>query len=54
MTLINKVVKQILRQRIWRPQQEFNNNEFQRNDDHCYYCGTLGHIKQTVKNVEEE
>ena len=33
MTLINRGVKQMLRQRRQSPQQEFNNNEFKRNDD---------------------
>ena len=49
LTLINKWVKQILRQRIRRPQHDFNNNEFQRNDAHCYYCEKSGHIKQNYK-----
>ncbi|KAH0679865.1 hypothetical protein KY284_020950 [Solanum tuberosum] len=49
MALINKGVKQMLRQRRQRPQQEFNNNEFKRNDDRCYYCGKLGHIKQNCQ-----
>ena len=45
MTLINRGVKQMLRQRRQSPQQEFNNNEFKRNNDHYYYCGKQGHIK---------
>jgi len=46
MTLINQRVIQMLRQRRQRPQQDFNNNDFKRNDDQCYYCGKPGHIKQ--------
>ena len=46
MTLIYKGVEKVLRQRRQRPQQEFGKNEFQRNDDQCYYCGKLGHIKK--------
>ena len=46
MTLINKGIKQMLRQRSRIPQQEFNNNKFKRNDDRCYYCWKSGHIKQ--------
>ena len=45
MTLINRGVKQMLRERRQSPQKEFNNNEFKRNNDHYYYCGKQGHIK---------
>ena len=48
-TLKNRGVKHILRQRRQILQQEFNNNEFKRNDDPCYYCGKLGHIKQNCQ-----
>lgn len=43
-TFINKGVKQMVRQRRRRPQQEFNNNEFKINDDRYYYCRKSGHI----------
>ena len=45
MTLITRVVRQMLRQRRQIPQQNFKTNEFKRNDDRCYYCGEPGHIK---------
>uniref|UniRef100_M1E0R9 CCHC-type domain-containing protein n=1 Tax=Solanum tuberosum TaxID=4113 RepID=M1E0R9_SOLTU len=46
MALINQGVRQILRQRRQRPQQDLKNNDFKRNDDRCYYCGKPIYIKQ--------
>lgn len=45
MILINCGVRQMLRQRRQRPQQDFKNNEYSRNDDRCYCCGKPGHIR---------
>lgn len=46
MTLRTRGVRQILRQRRQRPQQDCKNNNFKRNDNRYYYCGEPGHIKQ--------
>lgn len=44
--VITRGVRKILKQRRQRPQQEFKSNDFKRNDDRCYYCEELRHIKQ--------
>lgn len=39
MTLVTRGVRKMLRQRRHIPQQDFKNNDFKRNNDHCYYFG---------------
>lgn len=54
MTLVTRGVRKMLRQRRHIPQQDFKNNDFKRNNDHCYYFGEPWHIKKLSKAEEKK
>ncbi|KAH0646552.1 hypothetical protein KY284_034436 [Solanum tuberosum] len=54
MAFITRGVRQMLRQRKQRPQQESRNNSYSRNDDRCYHCGKPGHIRQNCPEIKRK